>query len=153
MRQKGHRFWVFGEVHVRPTDQAFAVSNTPEGVDALAKMLAPIRPELIVLEATGKLEILVMGALADAKLPVARVNPRGAREFARATGRIAKTDSIDASTLAHYAEAIQPGPSTLPEPEARELSDLMARRRPVVEMITAEKNAPGTRPSAHSMER
>lgn len=128
------------EVHIRPTDQAFAVPNTPEGVDALIEVLAPIRPELIVLEATGKLEILVMGALADSKLPVARVNPRLAREFARATGRIAKTDSIDASTLAHYAEAIQPGPSKLPEPEARELSDLMARRRQVVEMITAEKN-------------
>ncbi|HUV06020.1 MAG TPA: transposase, partial [Armatimonadota bacterium] len=128
------------QVHVRPTDESFSISNTVGGVEALIERIAPLSPELIVLEATGKLEALAMGAIAHAGLPVARVNPRQVREFARAIGRAAKTDAIDASVLAHYAEAVRPRAHQLLAEDAQELGDLMARRRQVVEMITAEKN-------------
>jgi transposase len=128
------------QVYIRPTDESFAVANTMEGIYALLERIAPIKPELIVLEATGKLEVLAMGAIAHAGLPVARVNPRQARDFARAIGYTAKTDAIDASVLAHYAEAVKPCVRKLPQEDAQELTDLMARRRQVVDMITAEKN-------------
>lgn len=128
------------QVHIRPTDDDFSVANDSEGIDTLIGRLSQQRPELVVVEATGKLEILVIACLTNAGFSVARVNPRQAREFARAIGRTAKTDAIDAAVLAHYAEAIVPPVRQLPEAQTQELADLMARRRQVVEMITAEKN-------------
>ena len=128
------------QVYIRPIGNNFSVSNDSEGIDALVECLSKHNPELVVIEATGKLEALVIACLVHAGFTVARVNPRQAREFARATGRTAKTDAIDASVLAHYAEAIQPPARQLPDAEVQELADLMARRRQVVEMITAEKN-------------
>jgi transposase len=131
------------EVYVRPLNESFSVSNTPEGLEELVARLKPLAPERVVLEATGKLEILALVTLAQAGLPVVRVNPRRARDFARSIGRIAKTDSIDAGDLAHYAEAIRPETRAIPEDDVRDLESLMVRRRQVVEMITAEKNRLG----------
>jgi transposase len=128
------------QVHIRPTDDNFSVTNDSEGIDTLIDRLSEQHPELVVVEATGKLEILVIASLKNAGFDVSRVNPRKAREFARAIGRTAKTDAIDAAVLSHYAEAIQPPVRELPEAQSQELADLMARRRQIVEMITAEKN-------------
>jgi transposase len=95
---------------------------------------------LVVLEATGGIELPLVGALAAAGLPVVVVNPRQVREFARATGRLAKTDAIDAQVLARFAEAVQPALRPLPDAATQQLSSLVTRRRQVIEMLTAEKN-------------
>ena len=106
----------------------------------LVERLQQLRPELIVLEATGGLEVPIAAALAAAGLTVAVINPRQVRDFARATGRLAKTDPIDAGVLAHFAEAIHPEPRPLPDAATQQLTALLTRRRQVVEMLTAEKN-------------
>lgn len=118
----------------------FAVGNTPEGVVDLVARLRPLRPTLIVLEATGKLEAAAVAALTAAGLAVAVVNPRQVRDFARATGRLAKTDAIDAAVLAHFARAIRPQVRPLPDEVARELDALLDRRRQLVGMRTMEQN-------------
>jgi transposase len=120
--------------------------------------LCPLRPHLIVLEATGGLERLVVAALALADLPVAVVNPPQVRDFAKASGRLAKTDTLDAAVLAHFAEAIHPMPRPLPPDAASQaLAALVERRHQVVGMLSAEKNRvqqalPSVRPkvAAHS---
>jgi transposase len=128
------------DVHVRPTGEVFAVARDGEGVAALAERLKARAPALIVLEATGGFEVTVAAALAAAGLPLAIVNPRQIRDFARALGRLAKTDPIDAEVIARFAEAIRPTPRPLPDDQARALGELVARRRQVVEMMTAERN-------------
>lgn len=128
------------DVHVRPTGEAFTVPRDDEGVDALAKRWAKDRPTLIVLEATGGFETIVAAGLAAAGLPVAVVNPRQIRDFARATARLAKTDALDAAVIAHFAEAVRPVARPLADPQTRVLGELMARRRQLVEMIVAEGN-------------
>ena len=102
--------------------------------------LREIAPKLIVLEASGGLERRAIAALAGARLPVVAVNPRQVRDFAKATGRLAKTDAIDAEVLALFAERIRPEVRPLPDEETQELQALVVRRRQVVDMITAEKN-------------
>jgi transposase len=102
--------------------------------------LTQLHPELVVLEATGGLQMPMAGALAAAGLPLAMVNPRQVRDFARATGRLAKTDRLDAQVLAHFGEAIRPTPHPLPDTQAQELTALLTRRHQVIEMLTAEKN-------------
>ena len=94
----------------------------------------------MILEATGGFERAVVAALAAAGLPVAVVNPRQVRDFARATGRLAKTDKIDAEVLARFAEAVRPAPKSLPDEEIRALQGILARRRQLVGMLTAENN-------------
>jgi transposase len=126
------------DVHIRPSGEAFSVSRDDEGVAALAKRC--INPALIVLEATGGFETIVAAGLAAAGLPVAVVNPRQIRDFARATGRLAKTDTLDAAVIAHFAEAVNPPTRPLADPQARVLGELMARRRQLIEMIGAESN-------------
>ena len=128
------------EVHFRPSDKDMCVDNTQEGLGKLIAQMKTLEPELVVLEATGKLERLAMCMLAEAGFSVARINPRQARSFARAIGRSAKTDKIDAQLLAHYAEAVNPPPRRLGEAESSELTDLLNRRSQVVEMICIEKN-------------
>ena len=118
----------------------FAVENTPEGVADLVARLAPLRPALVVLEATGRLEAAVVAALAAAGLAVAVINPRQARDFAKAVGKLAKTDAIDAAVLAHFARAIRPEVRPLPDEAARELEALLDRRRQLVGMRTMERN-------------
>ena len=110
------------------------------GLAALVAYLQPLAPTLIVLEATGGYEADVAAALALAGLPVAVVNPRQVRDFARATGRLAKTDALDAAVLAQFAEAVKPEPRPLPDAAHQALAALVARRRQLVEMLTAERN-------------
>jgi transposase len=94
----------------------------------------------VILEATGGFELPLVGALLAAGLPVTVVNPRQVRDFARATGQLAKTDAIDARVLAHFGEAVRPELRPLPNEATRELAALVARRRQLIEMLTAEKN-------------
>ena len=139
------------DVAVRPNGETWAVAHDEAGLSALVARLRTLAPALIVLEATGGLEVALAGALATAALPVAVVNPRQVRDFARSTGTLAKTDRLDAQSLAHFAEALRPQPRPLPDAQAQELSALLQRRRQLVEMLTAEKNrlplaAPRVRP-------
>ena len=106
----------------------------------LVEHFITLHPALIVLEATGGMEIPLTSALATAGLPVVVVNPRQVRDFARASGLLAKTDTLDARVLAQFAEVMRPTPRPLPDTEARALTALLTRRRQLVEMLTAEKN-------------
>jgi len=128
------------DVHVLPSGQAFAVARDGEGLAALVARLAAARPSLIVLEATGGFETVVAAALGAAHLPLAVVNPRQIRDFARAIGRLAKTDALDAEVIALFAERVHPEPRPLADAEAQALAELVARRRQIVEMMTAERN-------------
>jgi len=128
------------DVHLRPSGEAFAVARDGEGLAELAKRLRVLAPALVVLEATGGIEVTVAAALHAAGLPLAVVNPRQVRDFARATGRRAKTDALDAAVLAHFAEAIRPTPRPVADERSRALGELIARRRQIVEMMTAERN-------------
>jgi transposase len=124
-------------------EHTFGVSNDPAGTQTLLARLLEERPVLVIVEATGGFERPVAAALAAAGLPIAVVNPRQAREFARATGRLAKTDRIDAHLLARFAQAVRPAPRPVPEEEAQALAEITARPRQVVGMLTAEKNRLG----------
>ena len=128
------------EVHVRPTDEQFAGAYDEAGVATLVQRLAGLRPTLIVLEATGGYESTVAAALAHAGLPVAVVNPRQVRQFARATGQLAKTDRLDARVNARFAELVQPAARPLATEQAQGLGELVARRRQLVDMLGAEQN-------------
>jgi transposase len=128
------------DVHLRPGDEAFTVARNSEAVEALAARLVPLKPELIVLEATGGFETVVAAGLAAAGLPLAVINPRRIRDFARAIGRLAKTDPIDAAVIAHFADAVRPPARPVASEEARALGELVARRRQIIEMMTAERN-------------
>ena len=132
------------DVAVRPTGQQWRMGNTEEGRDQLVERLQGLSPALVVLEATGSLEVPVAAALGTADLPVAVVNPRQVRDFARATGKLAKTDKLDAQVLALFAERVRPVPRPLPNLQSRELSALLARRRQLVAMLTTERNRLGT---------
>ena len=116
------------DVALRPGDEGFAVTNNQRGIATLVKRLKKLCVSRVVLEASGGYEIAAAGELAAAGLPVAVVNPRQVRDFARATGRLAKTDAIDARVLAHFAEVIQPQARPLPDAQTRELMALVARR-------------------------
>ncbi len=128
------------DVAMRPTGQRESVANDKSGIKALVKRLAKIQPAWIVLEATGGLERALTHALVGAELPVVVVNPRQVRDFAKATGQLAKTDSIDADILARFAEAVRPALRPLPDALTLELRALTARRRQIIEMIGAERN-------------
>jgi len=128
------------DVAVRPSGEHWQVAYTDEALATLTARLQALGPTLVVLEATGGLELRVAGALAAAGLPVAIVNPRQVRDFAKATGRLAKTDALDAHVLAHFAAAVQPAVRPLPDACTQELQALLARRRQLVEMLTAERN-------------
>jgi len=130
------------EVHLRPSGESFTIDySEEEEVAALVeRRLLPLEPTLIVLEATGGLEVRLAAALAAACLPVAVVNPRQVRSFARATGRLAKTDRLDAKAIAHFAEAVRPAVRPLADEATRRLQALVARRRQLLEMLVAERN-------------
>jgi transposase len=127
------------DVAVRP-GTGFSVSNDEAGWATVVARLRPLALVRIVLEATGGLEVPLVGALAAATLPVIVVNPRQVRDFARATGQLAKTDVLDAQILAHFAEVICPPLRPLPDAQTQALAALSARRRHLTEMLTAEKN-------------
>ena len=128
------------DVAQRPGGEAWRVSSDETGVAALVERLKGVRPTLVVLEATGGLQIPAVAALAAAGLRTVVVNPRQVRQFAGATGRLAKTDAIDAQVLAQFGEAVRPEVRPLPDAATQELSALVARRRQLIEMLTAEKN-------------
>lgn len=124
----------------RPDGATFQHPNDGPGIQALVARLRALRPTLIVLEATGGLEAPVAAALAAAKLPVAVINPLQVRRFAEASSQWAKTDTLDARVLAHFAEGIRPPVRALPEEQARRFQELVARRCQLLEMRTAEQN-------------
>ncbi len=128
------------DVSVMPEGSTLAVTNDRAGIDELLELLDRLRPELVVMEASGKYERPAAAAIAARGLAVAVVNPRQARDFAKATGRLAKTDRIDAEILARFAGAVGPRPSVMPDEEARLLQAILARRRQLLEMLVAEKN-------------
>lgn len=128
------------DVHVRPSGDTFFVARDGRGLDDLGARLSRLPVALVVLEATGGFETTVAAALAGAGLPLVVVNPRQIRDFARATGRLAKTDALDAQAIALFAERIRPQPRPVPGPEATRLAGLVARRRQIVEMIGMEAN-------------
>src|SRR3954454_12585700 len=128
------------EVHLRPSGESFTIDHGEEEVAALVERLLPLEPTLIVLETTGGLEGLLAAALAAAGLPGAVVNPRQVRSFARAMGRLAKTDRLDAKAIARFAEAVRPPVRPLPDEATRHLGALVARRRQLLEMLVAERN-------------
>jgi transposase len=128
------------DVHVRPSGESFTVARDGEGLAALVDRLKQIEPALVVLEATGGFEVTVAAAVGSAGVPLAVVNPRQIRDFARATGKLAKTDALDAAAIAHFAQAVHPQPRPLPDTQAQELGELVARRRQVIEMMVAERN-------------
>lgn len=128
------------DVAIRPTGETKTWENREEELSLLAAYLVPLAPSLIVLEATGGYEMNIVSLLASAGLPVVVVNPRQVRDFARACGVLAKTDAIDAAIIARFAEAVRPEVRPLKDEEALRLSALVARRRQLVEMLTAEKS-------------
>ncbi len=134
------------DVALRPTEKTLRVGNDEEGIAALIEHLRAQDPALVVLEATGGLEMAAAAALTATGLPVVVANPRQVRDFAKAIGRLAKTDRLDALVIARFAEMVRPEVRPLPDPEVQELSALLARRRQVVEMIVAEKNRLGRAP-------
>jgi transposase len=128
------------DVHIRPTGEVFAVARDGAGLEQLVGKLRTIAPSLIVLEATGGFETVVAAALAAAGLPLAVVNPRQIRAFAKACGQLAKTDKLDAAVIAHFADAVQPPARGVPDEAARALAELLTRRRQLIGMMTAERN-------------
>jgi transposase len=128
------------DVATTPEPSSGSVPNDEKGIDDLVRRLLSLRPTCIVLEATGGLEMPAVIALAAAGLPVVAVNPRQTRDFAKAAGLLAKTDRIDANVLARFAEAMKPEIRPVPDAAAQELRGLTARRRQLIDMLTAEKN-------------
>jgi transposase len=128
------------DVAIGPSGERESVVNDEAGIKTLLKRLGEIKPALIVLEATGGVERSVTRALVSAELAVVMVNPRQVRDFAKATGQLAKTDRIDALVLARFAEAVRPAVRPLPDELTIELRALIARRRQITEMIVAERN-------------
>jgi transposase len=127
-------------VHLRPSAETFQVARDGQGLEQLTARLTTVAPELVVLEATGGFEITVAAAIAAAGLPLAVVNPAQIRAFARAVGRLAKTDRLDAEPIARFAEQVRPEPRPVLGAQARTLAELVARRRQIVEMIGMESN-------------
>src|SRR4051794_23066539 len=128
----------------RPASPLDRHANDPVGIAALVTRLGPLAPTLVVVEATGGLELPLLAALQVAGIPAAAINPRQARDFAKATGRLAKTDRIDAEVLAHFAEAIRPDARPLPPAEVRALDAQLSRRQQLLEMQVRESNRLGS---------
>lgn len=133
---------------VYPTQEHFSTAYTQEGINELIERVQKIHPQLIVMEATGGMEVRLSAALAEVGLPVVVVNPRQVRDFARATGILAKTDTIDALILARFGEAVKPPVRELPDSCSRHLKALMSRRRQLIGMLTQEKNRMAGEPIA-----
>jgi transposase len=132
------------DVSVRPTEDRWQADQTDAGLAQLVTRLAGLTPTLVVVESTGGYETAVVTALAVAQVPVAVVNPRQVRDFAKAIGRLAKTDALDAAVLALFAERVRPDVRPLPDDAQQELVALVTRRRQLIEMLTAERNRVAT---------
>ena len=136
------------DVAVRPVDEGWVVSNDDAGVRQLISRLKTLEPVIVVLEASGGIELPLVASMAVEELPIVVVNPRQVRDFARATGKLAKTDSLDAAVLAHFGEAVKPPVRPLRDAETQALNSLAARRHQVMSMIVSEKNRLGTAATA-----
>jgi transposase len=136
------------DVHIRPDAITFRCQTEQAGLASIVARLLDVQPQLVILEATGGYEAPLVAALAAAGLPVVVVNPRQVRRFAEATGQLAKTDTLDAAVLAHFAEAIRPEVRPLPDEATLALAALMARRRQLIDMRTAEANRLAMAPAA-----
>ena len=130
-------------VAVRPSGMQWTAANEAGGIGELATRLTALGPTLIVLEATGGYELAVVGALTTAGLPLVVVNPRQVRDFAKATGQLAKTDRLDAELLAVFGERVRPPVRPVPDELHRELEAVLTRRRQLLEMLQAERNRLG----------
>ncbi len=128
------------DVAVRPTGERWRVTNDEGGIEAIVSRLGAVEPALIVLEATGGYGRTLIASLATASLPVAVVNPRQVRDFARSIGKLARTDSLDAQVLARFGEAVRPEPRPLPDEQARALTAVLERRGQLIAMLVAERN-------------
>lgn len=128
------------DVYIIPSGVAFSAGNNLRGIHSLTRRLRKLDPSLVVLEATGKLEIPCLVALHQAGIPAAAVNPRQVRDFAKALGKLAKTDAVDAQVIALFAEATRPKVRPIPSPEAYELKEMLGLRRSLIRMRTAGKN-------------
>jgi transposase len=136
------------DIAVRPSGRQWISAHDEAGISDLLSQLQALQPHLIVMEATGGREVPLAATLAAAGLPVAVVNPRQVRDFARAIGQLAKTDALDAAVLARFAEVVGPTPRPLPDAATQELAALLARRRQLVGMLTAERQRLDTALSA-----
>jgi transposase len=132
------------DLAVRPTQEQWQAPTTEEGIAGVVSRLRALQPTLVVLEATGGLERPLVVALAAAELPVVVSNPRQVRDFAKAAGRLAKTDHLDARMIALFAERMRPAVHPLPSAQAQELSATLARRTQLLEMLTAERHRLGS---------
>jgi transposase len=128
------------DIAVHAQEAAFRTGNDDLGIASLVKRLKKLKPTLIVLEPTGGFEMLVVAELTHAKLPVVAINAKRVRDFARATGQLAKTDKLDAKVLAHFAAAVRPALRNLKSEEEEQLTALLTRRRQILDMLTVEKN-------------
>lgn len=128
------------QVATCPAGEQWTFPNDDRGISALVDQATKLRPARIVMEATGGFEVLAAAALWAAHLPVVVINPRDAHHFARAVGQLAKTDRLDAGTLARFGEAVQPEVRVLADQDMRHLAALVARRRELSDMLVAEKN-------------
>ena len=128
------------DIAIRPEGKIWTIQNNDKEIKELVTQIQETSPELIVMEATGGLEINVASSLALTGLPVAVVNPRQVRDFAKSTGKLAKTDTLDAQVLAHFAEAVHPEPRFLSDERSRFLKALIVKRRQIIEMCVSEKN-------------
>ena len=128
------------DVAVRPAADRWEISHDDAGIGQLVSQLKSLGPAMVLVEASGGLELPLVAALASGELPVVVVNPRQVRDFARATGKLAKTDALDAAVLAHFAEAVRPPVRPLRDAETQVLNSLVARRHQVMTMLVSEKN-------------
>ena len=128
------------DVAVRGTDGRWEAPNDDSGICQLVSQLKALGPAMVLLEASGGLELPLVAALAAEAVPVVVVNPRQVRDFAKATGKLAKTDTLDAAVLAHFAEVVRPPVRPLRDAETQILNSLVARRHQVMTMLVSEKN-------------
>jgi transposase len=144
------------DVHVRPDNRVLQFPNSDDGISNLQGCLFSVAPTRVVLEASGGYENALVAALSAARMPLCLVNPKRVRDFAKALGRLAKTDAIDAAVLAEFAERVQPAVRPLPDADAVKLQELLTRRSQLITMRTMEKNrlaATRDRASRGSLER
>jgi transposase len=128
------------DVQIQPTQEDFSLAHDEAGVAELVRRLQGLTPQLVVMEATGGYESPVAAALGTAGVPVAVVNPRQIRDYARATGQLAKTDRLDARIIALFAATVRPPVRPLPDAQAQQLGEVTARRRQLIDMLGAEVN-------------
>jgi transposase len=136
------------EIAIRPRGERWQTANSSDGIAELVRRLSGLAPTLVVLEATGGLEVPLLAALGAAGLAAVAVNPRQVREFARATGKLAKTDALDAQVLAHFAEAVRPPVRPVPAAATQALAALVTRRRQLIERLVAEESRRSSAPAA-----